>query len=114
MPKEILNKLGDNIIFQEVSDVYEVADKLDIVYATRIQEERFTVDEDFQQIKGIYSLDLEFLKHAKKDVIIMHPLPRVGEIKHELDATENAVYFKQAYNGLPVRMALLSLVLGKV
>ena len=114
MPKDILNKLEGKINFMETADIYEVSNKLDVVYATRIQQERFQVDEDFQLVKGSYNLDLEFLKKAKNDVIIMHPLPRVGEIKHELDATKNAVYFKQAYYGLPVRMALLSLVLGKI
>ncbi len=114
MPKPLLDELGKNVQCQEVRDISAISSQLDIVYATRIQQERFQTDLDFQAVEGSYHLDLAFLEQAKKDVIIMHPLPRVGEIHHELDATPNAVYFQQAYYGLPVRMALLALVLGKM
>ena len=113
-PKEQLTKLQKYVPCIEVDTLDTVADKLDVVYATRIQQERFQFDEEFQKVKGCYKLDEAFLKKAKKDVKILHPLPRIGEITHALDATSNAVYFQQAHNGIPVRMALLSLVLGKV
>ena len=113
MPHEILDKLT-NVSFEERVDVNEIAPSIDILYATRIQKERFMFEADFQKVKGSYRLDSEFLSKAKKGIKIMHPLPRVGEIKHEIDKTENALYFQQAHNGIPVRMALLALVLGKV
>ncbi len=112
MPKDVLEKLN-GASYDAYGDVNEVAHKLDILYATRIQKERFAYEADFQKIKGSYKLDNNFLAKAKKDIKIMHPLPRVGEIKHEVDKTENALYFQQAHNGVPVRMALLALVLGK-
>lgn len=113
MPHEILDKLT-NVSFEEHVDVNEIAPSIDILYATRIQKERFMFEADFQKVKGSYRLDSEFLSKAKKGIRIMHPLPRVGEIKHEIDKTENALYFQQAHNGIPVRMALLALVLGKI
>jgi len=81
---------------------------------TRIQEERFPDPVEYQKMKGVYRIGLEILKIAKKDMKIMHPLPRVDEIKPELDDTPNALYFQQAGNGLHVRKALLALVLGKI
>ena len=113
MPKELLGKVSKYCECTEVDDVNKVVDKLDILYATRIQKERFMFEADFKRVHGTYKLDEEFLKKAKKDIKIMHPLPRLGEIKHELDSSENAIYFQQAHNGVPVRMALLSLVLGE-
>jgi aspartate carbamoyltransferase catalytic subunit len=113
-PKEQLAELQKSVSCVEVENIDAVADKLDVVYATRIQQERFQFDEEFQKVKGCYKLDETFLQRAKKDVKILHPLPRIGEITHALDSTSNAVYFQQAHNGIPVRMALLSLVLGKV
>lgn len=112
MPKKLLEHLSKKAECHEAADVMEVASKLDIVYATRIQQERFQFEEDFRRVKGSYHLDKKFLANAKPNVKIMHPLPRVGEIKHEIDETPNALYFKQAHYGLPVRMALLNLVLG--
>jgi len=113
MPTELINKIKKYSECYECTDIFDVVDKLDILYATRIQKERFMFEDDFKRVQGTYKLDEEFLKKARKDIKIMHPLPRVGEIKHELDFSENAIYFQQAHNGVPVRMALLSLVLGK-
>lgn len=114
MPREQLHLLKKTVECIEVESIHDVAPELDVVYATRIQQERFQFDEEFQKVKGSYKLDESFLKKAKPGVKILHPLPRVGEIVHGLDATSNAVYFQQAHNGIPVRMALLSLVLGKI
>ena len=84
----------------------------DVLYVTRIQKERFPDMAEYEKVAGAYRVDLELLEKAKSDVIIMHPLPRVTEIAPEVDDTRNAKYFVQAFNGVPVRMALLSLVLG--
>lgn len=113
MPRELFNKINKNSECYECSDIMDVVGELDILYATRIQKERFMFEDDFRKVHGSYRLDENLLKKAKKDIKIMHPLPRVGEIKHELDSSENAIYFQQAHNGVPVRMALLALVLGK-
>ena len=84
----------------------------DVLYVTRIQRERFGDLAEYEKVAGAYRIDLEILEKAKSDLIIMHPLPRVNEIAPEVDDTRNAKYFVQAFNGVPVRMALLSLVLG--
>ena len=84
----------------------------DVLYVTRIQRERFPDAEEYNRVVGTYKINNSLLESAKKDLIIMHPLPRVTEIHPEVDKTPHAIYFKQAFNGVPVRMALLSLVLG--
>jgi aspartate carbamoyltransferase catalytic subunit len=112
MPRGVLDVVPPHRIKKETNDLYEVAGELDFVYATRIQKERFLVEEDYAKISSGYQLGMGFLTKAKKSVKIMHPLPRVGELQHELDESTNALYFQQAHNGIPVRMALLSLVLG--
>jgi len=83
-----------------------------VLYVTRIQKERFPDLAEYQKVAGTYRIDMPMLKDVKSDLIIMHPLPRVGEIAPEVDATPYAKYFEQAFNGVPVRMALLGLVLG--
>jgi aspartate carbamoyltransferase catalytic subunit len=115
MPKHYLDELKQKKIkFTEVKDLFKVSKQLDVLYVTRIQKERFPDPLEYEKYKNVYRLDKSLLKHSKKDIIIMHPLPRVGEISPEFDDTKNAVYFKQAGNGIPVRQALLSLVLGKI
>jgi aspartate carbamoyltransferase catalytic subunit len=84
----------------------------DILYVTRIQKERFPDAEEYNRVVGTYQIDLDLLQQAKEDIRIMHPLPRVTEIDPAVDKTPYALYFQQAFNGVPVRMALLSLVLG--
>lgn len=83
----------------------------DVLYVTRIQKERFPDPEEYARVAGLYKVDTELLSKAKKDLIVMHPLPRVDEIAREVDETPHAKYFKQAFNGVLIRMALLSLVL---
>jgi aspartate carbamoyltransferase catalytic subunit len=85
--------------------------RADVIYATRVQKERFPDEEEAR--KYAYVIDAEKMREAKRDAILMHPLPRVGEIASEIDCDSRAAYFEQAFNGVPVRMALLSLVLGK-
>ena len=115
MPKHYLNELKQKKInFVEVKELSKVSSQLDVLYATRIQKERFPDQMEYEKYKNAFKLDKSTLETSKKDLIIMHPLPRVGEIDPELDDTKNAVYFKQAGNGIPIRQALLSLVLGKI
>ncbi len=115
MPKHYLNELKQKKIkFTEVQDLSKVSKQLDVLYATRIQQERFPDPLEYEKYKDAYRLDKSILENSKRDMIIMHPLPRVGEISPDLDETKNAVYFKQAGNGISIRQALLALVLGKI
>jgi len=115
MPEHYLKDLQETgIECQLTSDVFAVSKDLDILYVTRIQQERFPDPMEYEKYKNTYRLDQSLLSHIKGDLKIMHPLPRVGEISPELDETEHAVYFDQAGNGVTVRKALLALVLGKV
>ena len=95
------------------SNLQKVSKELDILYVTRIQQERFPDPVEYEKYKGYYKLDTKLLENVKKSLKIMHPLPRVDEMDRSLDDTEHAVYFEQAANGIPVRRALLALVLGK-
>ena len=90
----------------------EVLGKLDVLYVTRIQKERFPDIEDYKKVAGAYKIDLELLKNAKSKMRILHPLPRVEEIAPEVDESKHAAYFRQAFNGVPVRMALLEDIIG--
>jgi aspartate carbamoyltransferase catalytic subunit len=115
MPENYLKDLKEmGIDYYQANDVFEISKKLDILYVTRIQQERFPDPLEYEKYKNAYRLDQSLLSHIKKDLKIMHPLPRVGEISPELDETEHAIYFDQAGNGVTVRKALLALVLGKV
>ena len=84
----------------------------DVLYVTRIQKERFPDQSEYEKVAGSYKVDNTVLREAKKNLTIMHPLPRVDEIAPEVDYTENAKYFKQTFNAVPVRMAILSLIIG--
>ncbi|NLB75578.1 MAG: aspartate carbamoyltransferase, partial [Crenarchaeota archaeon] len=92
----------------------QIISQLDVLYVTRIQKERFPDAAEFAKVKGVYRIDLPAIAKAKKDLSILHPLPRVDEIAQEIDSTPQAKYFQQVWNGMVVRMALLSLVLGAV
>jgi aspartate carbamoyltransferase len=85
----------------------------DVLYVTRIQRERFPNVEEYEQVKGSYVINKEFMSKAPSDMIVLHPLPRVDEIDPEVDDDPRAAYFRQAENGMYVRMALLALLLGK-
>jgi aspartate carbamoyltransferase catalytic subunit len=115
MPEQYIKDLRESGIgCSQTSDVFSVSKDLDVLYVTRIQQERFPDPLEYEKYKHAYRLDLSLLDHIKKDLKIMHPLPRVGEISPELDDTDHAVYFEQAGNGVTVRKAILALVLGKV
>jgi aspartate carbamoyltransferase catalytic subunit len=107
---EVLEK--NNIEFLEVERLEEVMQDLDILYMTRVQKERFFNEEDYIRLKDSYILDKEKMEKAKKDMIVLHPLPRVNEIAVEIDTDPRACYFKQAKYGMYARMALIAKLLG--
>lgn len=97
---------------RRASELKAVASGLDVLYVTRIQKERIPDPTEFAKVKGMYEVNLEALKDAKPSLKILHPLPRVDELATEVDATAYAQYFVQAAGGLPLRMVVLSLVMG--
>ena len=100
------------IQFYEEGNLREVATKVDVIYQTRIQKERFGERiEDYEKARGKYIINKKILEVMKKDAIILHPLPRIDEINPEVDADPRAAYFRQAQNGLYIRMALLKMLL---
>jgi len=102
----------NNIEYIEVERLDDVISQLDILYMTRIQKERFFNEEEYLRLKDSYILDAEKMGSAKKDMIVMHPLPRVNEISMEVDDDPRAAYFKEAEYGMYVRMALMCKLLG--
>ncbi len=103
--KDVLSARGCE--FREVRTIDEVMPELDMLYMTRIQRERFDSEEEYERQKDVYKLTPAKMRHAKKDMIVMHPLPRVNEIEVEVDDDPRAAYFRQALNGMYVRMALI-------
>uniref|UniRef100_A0AC34Q3K0 Aspartate carbamoyltransferase n=1 Tax=Panagrolaimus sp. JU765 TaxID=591449 RepID=A0AC34Q3K0_9BILA len=129
MPKEIIdyvNKNSSGFVQKEFTNLIEGIQNVDVIYMTRVQKERFANPNDYEKVKGKFVITPQILDEAheaktddynvlgtkNKLPILMHPLPRVDEISREVDADERAAYFRQAQNGLYVRMALLKLVLG--
>lgn len=108
--KEVLTPSGHS--FTEARRIEEVMPELDVLYMTRVQRERFFNEEDYVRLKDSYILTPEKLKSAKKDLVIMHPLPRVNEIDQRVDEDPRALYFEQARGGVFVRMALILALLG--
>ena len=111
MPDNVTSELKGN--WKEHTRLDSVLKNLDVLYVTRIQRERFPDREDYENVAGAYQIDLNMLRNAKLSLKILHPLPRVDEINPEVDDTKHAVYFKQAFNGVPVRMAILEALIGK-
>lgn len=101
-----------NLDYREVEKVEDVIEELDIIYMTRVQKERFFNEQDYIRLKDTYILDKKKIEKSKKDLIILHPLPRVNEIATELDDDPRAKYFDQVQNGRYVRMALIMTMLG--
>ena len=115
MPKHILEELDKkNIKYSLHEKIEDVVKEVDILYSTRIQKERFADEREYEKVKNVYILRAEMLKGVKKNLKVMHPLPRVNEISTDVDATPYAIYFEQATNGIPIRMALLALVSGVI
>jgi len=114
MPPEIIEEVkGKSIQISEHSELEPVLAETDVLYVTRVQKERFENLDEYEQVKSLYVITPETLKQAKKKMIVMHPLPRVGEISPEVDDDPRAAYFRQMEYGLYIRMALLAMVLGK-
>ncbi|MDH5438223.1 MAG: aspartate carbamoyltransferase [Candidatus Bathyarchaeota archaeon] len=114
MRREVLDVIKEKIEVVQQTEIEEILPEMDILYVTRIQKERFPDLAEYAKVKGAYRIDLETLKNVKKDMIILHPLPRVEEIAAEVDETPHARYFQQVWNGIVMRMALLALVLGAI
>ena len=112
MPDELINEVeAEGLDYHIAEGLEEVIDDLDLLYMTRIQKERFPNEEEYHKVASTYNVNRKILKDVKKDFVIMHPLPRVDEITPDVDDTVYAKYFKQAGNGVPVRMALLDMLL---
>ena len=115
MPPEITQRLRDQgVEVRETTDLEEALAEADVLYMTRIQKERFADPAEYERLKGSYVLTREMVERLNPDVTIMHPLPRVNEITTDVDDLSGAAYFREARNGVPVRMALLGMVLGQV
>jgi aspartate carbamoyltransferase catalytic subunit len=112
MRREVSDAIKQRINIVECSAVEDVLPETDVLYVTRIQEERFPDPAEYAKVSGTYKIDISTLEGAKEDLIIMHPLPRVDEIAHEVDDTPYARYFQQVWNGIVTRTALLALIFG--
>jgi carbamoyl-phosphate synthase/aspartate carbamoyltransferase/dihydroorotase/carbamoyl-phosphate synthase/aspartate carbamoyltransferase len=113
LPLDIMNEA--RAAGRPVHETYSIADVIgdvDVLYVTRVQKERFTDLDQYQEARGFYVLDPELMERARTDMIVLHPLPRVGEIDPAVDSDPRAAYFRQVENGMFVRMALLAMVLG--
>ena len=110
--EDVLEK--NNIPYEEVERLEDAMPELDILYMTRVQQERFFNEEEYLRMKGFYILDEEKMRLAKEDMLVLHPLPRVNEISVEVDDDERAAYFKQAQYGVYIRMALILTLLELV
>ncbi|BAH08020.1 aspartate carbamoyltransferase [Clostridium kluyveri] len=109
LKKELNSK---NVKYEETKNLEDSIESLDILYMTRVQRERFFNEEDYIRLKDSYILDKGKISRAAKDMIVLHPLPRVNEISYEIDKDPRAYYFKQAKYGMYVRMALMIKLLG--
>lgn len=114
MRQDVIDDVKGKLDYSEIEDLRSVLPELDIAYATRIQKERFSDPADYERLKNAYLINKAFLKGAKADMKLMHPLPRITEISTDVDDTPHALYFRQMRHGIYVRMALLALVLGAV
>lgn len=111
--KESLYEVHNKLRIKEHSDLDDVLPEADLIYVTRIQRERFPDIQEYEKVRGSYTINEKTLARAKPDVAIMHPLPRVDEISQSIDHTKNAIYFKQASYGKELRAALLALMLNE-
>lgn len=113
IPEQYKNFLDDGKLnYTESSNIQEVIPEVDILYMTRIQRERFSDPSEYEKVKNSYELKKSDLESSKKNMKVLHPLPRVNEINIDVDETEKAWYFQQALNGVYVRQAILSMILG--
>lgn len=114
LPLTVMNKVIDaGLDARETHDVADVIAHADVLYVTRVQKERFSDLAQYEQVKNYYEITTELMEKAKEKMVVMHPLPRVGEIHYNVDEDPRAAYFRQVQNGMYIRMALLAAVLGK-
>ncbi|GAB4431943.1 MAG: aspartate carbamoyltransferase [Anaerolineae bacterium] len=114
LPLTIMNEVIDaGLDVRETHDVADVIKNADVLYVTRVQKERFVDLAQYEEVKDHYVITPEIMKQARQKMIVMHPLPRVGEIHYTVDDDPRAAYFRQVKNGMYIRMALLAAVLGK-
>lgn len=114
MPPEIITEIQASGTPQaEYTSLEQALSETDVLYVTRVQKERFEDPDQYESVKNVFVITPEVLNRARDSMIVMHPLPRVGEIDMELDTDPRAAYFRQVEYGLYVRMALLAMVLGK-
>ncbi len=97
---------------KQYRNIMDIIKEVDIIRLIRVQKERFENEEEYNKVKGSYVINLDVLKQGRKDLIVMHGLPRIDELDRAVDHTSHAAYFREAYNGVPIRMAILSLLLG--
>jgi carbamoyl-phosphate synthase/aspartate carbamoyltransferase/dihydroorotase/carbamoyl-phosphate synthase/aspartate carbamoyltransferase len=115
LPLKIMNEVIDaGMNARETHDVADVIENADVLYVTRVQKERFSDLAQYESVRDHYEITPELMEQAKEKMIVMHPLPRVGEIHYAVDDDPRAAYFRQVRNGMFIRMALLAAVLGKV
>lgn len=115
LPLKIMNQVIDSKMnVRETHDVADVIKNADVLYVTRVQKERFSDLAQYESVKDHYEITPELMAQAKEKMVVMHPLPRVGEIHYAVDEDPRAAYFRQVRNGMFIRMALLAAVLGKV
>jgi len=113
LPLVVMNEVIDaGIPVRETHDVADVIQNADVLYVTRVQKERFVDLTQYETVKDQYEITSELMTHAKERMVVMHPLPRVGEIHYAVDQDPRAAYFRQVRNGMFIRMALLAAVLG--
>lgn len=114
LPLTLMNEVIDaGIEVRETHDVADVIENADVLYVTRVQKERFNDLAQYEAVKDYYVITPELMEKAKEKMVVMHPLPRVGEIHFSVDKDPRAAYFRQVQNGMYVRMALLAAVLGQ-
>ena len=114
LPEEVRNEvvaLGKPV--SETHAIEDVIETVDVLYVTRVQKERFSDLTQYENVRNLYEVTTDLMSRAKSNMVVMHPLPRVGEIHYDVDADPRAAYFRQMENGMYVRMALLAAVLGK-
>jgi len=114
LPEEVRDEviaLGKPI--RETHAIEDVIETVDVLYVTRVQKERFSDLTLYESVRNLYEVTTDLMSRAKSNMVVMHPLPRVGEIHYDVDADPRAAYFRQMENGMYVRMALLAAVLGK-
>ena len=114
LPLKTMNEVRDSgHDVRELHDVAEVIEEADVLYVTRVQKERFSDLSQYEEVRNAYNITPSLMEKAKKKMIVLHPLPRVGEISESVDSDPRAAYFRQVQNGMYIRMALLAGVLGQ-